>query len=446
MIQKERIKQLKEVGSRDGEFVLYWMQASQRSVNNHALEYTAKRAKDLEQPLVVFFVLTNSFPEANRRHYVFMLQGLKEVRANLNDRGVQFITRQGDPVNLVPEVTKDASELVTDRGYLNVQKEWRKKVKEKINCPMTQVETDIVVPVEVASDKEEYAARTIRPKIQSKIDKYLNLPDEVKLKESSLDLEFNSIDLENPKDIVGDLDVNQDIKEVEEFKGGRSEALDRIDRFLEGKIERYPEESNDPNKDVLSGLSPYLHFGQISPVYVAKRVKERGGKGSEEFLEELIVRRELAINFIHYSKDYRSLDCLPDWARETLEKHRDDEREYVYSEEEFENAETHDPYWNAAQRQMVETGKMHGYMRMYWGKKILEWTDTPEEGFRIALKLNNKYELDGRDPNGFTGVAWCFGKHDQGWKERPVYGKVRYMNANGLNRKFDADRYTEKWS
>jgi deoxyribodipyrimidine photo-lyase len=191
-------------------------------------------------------------------------------------------------------------------------------------------------------------------------------------------------------------------------------------------------------------MSPYLHFGQISPVYIVQRVLESAQAGVEEYLEELIIRRELSMNFVTYNPFYDTYGGLPDWARRTLAEHAEDPREHIYSRSEFEEARTDDPYWNAAQQELLVTGKMHGYMRMYWGKKILEWSETPEEAYRTALILNNRYELDGRDPNGYAGVAWCFGRHDRAWKERPVFGKIRYMNAAGLNRKFDAGRYAAR--
>ena len=228
------------------------------------------------------------------------------------------------------------------------------------------------------------------------------------------------------------------------FRGGPSRARQRLADFIAHKLAHYDEKRNAPSKDYLSHLSPYLHFGQISPLYIALQIRDAENVGSENreaYLEELIVRRELSMNFCHYDPDYDSLACLPDWARETLAAHADDPRTYVYDLAAFEGARTHDPYWNAAQLEMVRTGKMHGYMRMYWGKKILEWTPNPAEAFRIALTLNNRYELDGRDPNGYAGVAWCFGKHDRAWKERAVYGKVRYMSAGGLERKFDIEAY-----
>jgi deoxyribodipyrimidine photo-lyase len=201
---------------------------------------------------------------------------------------------------------------------------------------------------------------------------------------------------------------------------------------------------NDPNKEYCSNLSPYLHFGQISPLTIALKIQATKDSNTGAFLEELIVRRELSMNYVYFNITYDSFDSLPSWAKTTLLKHAKDPRPYLYTEEELETAHTHDSFWNAAQREMTQTGKMHGYMRMYWGKKIIEWTSSPKEAFQLALRLNNKYELDGRDPNGFTGVAWCFGKHDRAWKERPIFGKVRYMNDAGLTRKFDMSTYIQK--
>ena len=240
------------------------------------------------------------------------------------------------------------------------------------------------------------------------------------------------------------MDIDKNVKPIDRFIGGTEQAKALLKDFLENKIKNYASQRNDPNLDSTSNLSPYLHFGQISPVFIALETMKLK-KGFEEFLEELIVRRELSMNYVYYNERYDSIKGVQNWALESLEKHRSDKREYIYSKDEFENAETHDEYWNAAQKQMVQTGKMHGYMRMYWGKKIIEWTKKPEDAFNIALFLNNKYELDGRDPNGFTGVAWCFGKHDRPWIERPIFGKIRYMNANGLKRKFNADAYAAKY-
>ncbi|MFP4180413.1 MAG: hypothetical protein ACLFSA_10205, partial [Spirochaetaceae bacterium] len=221
-------------------------------------------------------------------------------------------------------------------------------------------------------------------------------------------------------------------------------AEELLEEFIAEKLEGFDTFRNDPTKDCASGLSPYLHFGQISPLTIALAVMEHKELPSEGFLEELVVRRELSFNFTWYNPRYDSPASLPRWAQETLKAHEQDMREPSYSMGELESGLTEDPYWNAAQMEMLVTGKMHGYMRMYWGKKILEWTPSLEEAFRRALYLNNRYALDGRDPNSFAGVAWCFGKHDRPWKERRIFGKVRYMNDRGLERKFKIGKYVER--
>ncbi len=443
-IQKERISRSNSEDVGEGDFVVYWMQRAQRVEYNHALEYAVERANELDKTLLVFLGITDEFKDANLRHYRFMLEGLKETKDQLEERGIKLVIKHEHPRDGVVKLEEKASLVVVDKAYLDFLREWRDEVADELNIPLIEVETDLIVPVEEASSKEEYAARTIRPKIEDVLDKYMKEVEERELVNFSLELDFDTFEIDNLEADLSKLDIDESVKAVESYKGGTSEAKKHLEEFLEHKLGGYGEYSNDPAKDYLSNISPYLHFGQISPLYVALKVKEKGGPGVDEYLEQLIIRRELAYNFVYYSDDYRSLACVPDWAQETLEKHSEDEREYVYSREEFENAETHDEYWNAAQEEMVKTGKMHGYMRMYWGKKILEWSQTPEEAFETALYLNNKYELDGRDPNGFAGVAWCFGKHDQGWKEREVYGKVRYMNANGLERKFEIERYVKK--
>ena len=441
MIQKERIKALNKKEVKKRTYVLYWMQASQRTEYNHALEYAISKGNELRQPVIVFLGITDHFPEANERHYAFMLEGLREVKQSLEKRGIQMVILHQSPERGAVQLAKKASLVVVDRGYLRIQRQWRKHVADQINCLLIQVESDVVVPIEEVSNKEEYAAATIRSKIYKKLSHFL-----VPFKQSdpavnSLCLDFDSFDIQDVGKALSKLRIDQSVKEVDSFQGGTREALKHLEIFLDGKLDRFPELRNDPTLDYLSHMSPYLHFGQISPLRVALKVLETDSPGKDAFLEELIVRRELSMNFVFYNDRYDSFDGLPEWARETLKAHQKGERPYLYSLEALESAKTHDPYWNAAQKEMVVEGKMHGYMRMYWGKKIIEWSKTPEEGFHAALYLNNKYELDGRDPNGFTGVAWCFGKHDRPWGERPIFGNVRYMNDKGLKRKFDADEY-----
>jgi len=444
MIQPERIKALNDKRAGDGKYVLYWMQAAQRAEYNHALEHSIRTANKLEKPVVVFFGITPNWPEANQRHYYFMLEGLKEVRKHLGAKGIQMVVRRKSPDFGAIEMAKDAALVVVDAGHLRIQRKWRTRAAGQINCALHQVETNLIVPVEQASSKENFSAGTFRPRIKKKLDSYLVCLKHGKPKLDSLGLKSPAFDIDDIDKAISGLDIDKSVAKVESFHGGTDEAKRRLSDFLRNKLDSFAESRNDPNADCVSHMSPYLHFGQISPLYIALEVLKTSGAGKDAYLEELIVRRELSHNFVFYNDSYDSFASLPPWAQRTLNFHRRDKRQYVYSLEQFEKAQTHDPYWNAAQKEMLITGKMHGYMRMYWGKKILEWSKNPRTGFKIALYLNNKYELDGRDPNAFAGVAWCFGKHDRAWAERDVFGKVRYMNAAGLKRKFDADGYVKR--
>ncbi len=446
-IPQSRLKQLNDRPVRPGRYVLYWMQQSQRAEENHALEFAIERANQCGVGVVVIFGLTADYPEANRRHYTFMLEGLQDSVEALARRGIPMVVRVGNPPEVALSLADDACILVCDRGYLRNQKAWRREVAERSPCAVCQVESDVVVPVEVTSGKAEYAARTIRPRIHREWDRYL--------------VEFESIALENPvsspadgldlRDIdraAGQLGLSADLPAVGAwFRGGTCEAKRRYDEFLGEKLTRYSEHRNQPQTDDVSGMSPYLHFGQVSPLYLAIEARRRlavAPRDVETLLEELIVRRELAVNFVEYTHDYDSFECLPSWARTTLGKHESDRRPHLYSREELVSARTHDPYWNAAMMEMVQTGFMHNYMRMYWGKKLLEWSSSPQEAYRTALTLNNRYFLDGRDANSFAGVGWVFGLHDRPWAERSIFGTIRYMAASGLERKCDIQAYVEK--
>jgi deoxyribodipyrimidine photo-lyase len=445
MIQKERVRPLNNEKEKRGDYVLYWMQASQRAEYNHALEYAAEEANARGKPLIVFFGLTEKFPEANERHYTFMLEGLKEVGRSLDERGIRFVVRHQSPEAGAVAMARRADLTVVDRGYLRIERQWRDRAAQKIDCPLVQVETNVIVPLEQASPKEQYAARTSRPKIKAQLEKYLIPLKPVAVKKDSLKLDFETLNLGDPDKILSSLAIDRSVGPVGSFLGGTSEAKKRLREFIVDKLSLYPEMRNDPNTDAVSHMSPYLHFGQVSPLYIALETLKSKNKAADVYLEELIVRRELSMNFVYYNRQYDRFEGLPFWAQKTLKEHQKDKREAVYSAVELEKGRTLDPYWNAAQKEMIHTGKMHNYMRMYWGKRIIEWTRTPEEAFRVALYLNNKYELDGRDPNGFTGVAWCFGKHDRPWPSHPVLGKVRIMKASGLRRNFNANAYARKY-
>lgn len=444
MIPKERLKNLNQKSLQKGAYVLYWMQAAQRAEYNHALEYAISWANELEKPLIVFFGITDHFPEANERHYFFMLEGLREVQESLRKRDIQMVIEHKSPEQGVVQMAKKAALVIVDRGYLKIQRKWREEAARKMDCPLIQVESEVIVPVEEASPKEEYSAATLRPKIKKKLSYYLVPLEHQKPRLSSLGMKFPFFDLTDLEKAIRELKIDRGVKKVSTFRGGTSAAKEHLQTFLKKKLDHFGQRRNDPTGNYLSHLSPYLHFGQISPLYIALKVLETDSPGKETFLEELIIRRELSMNFVFYNKFYDAFAGLPEWAQKTLKSHARDKRPYLYSLEELEEAKTHDVYWNAAQKEMMLTGKMHGYMRMYWGKKIIEWIKDPQEAFYQALYLNNKYELDGRDPNSFAGVAWCFGKHDRPWAERPIFGKVRFMNDRGLERKFEIKKYVER--
>lgn len=451
MIQDERLRRLNDGHAGPGRYVLYWMQASCRVRCNHALEHAVRRANELGRPVVACFGLTADFPEANARHYAFLLEGLRDAQAALADRGIPLVVRRGRPDEVAAELARDACLVVTDRGYLRVQREWRERAAAAIPRALVEVESDVVVPVETAAAHAQYAAATLRPRIARQLARFLVPLRATPLRAKPPALPPAGLPLDDLPALLRELGVDDRVPPVPALRGGERAAEARLRAFLERGLARYDEDRNDPGLAGQSGLSPYLHFGQISPLRIALAVRERARRagprhraGAEAFLEELIVRRELGANMARYEADYDRFAVLPAWCRATLLAHAKDRRERLYTPRQLEAARTHDPYWNAAQTEMVLTGTMHGYMRMYWGKKILEWTESPEAAFRTALRLNNRYQLDGRDPNSFAGVAWVFGKHDRPWAERPVFGLVRYMNAAGLERKFDMKAYVER--
>jgi deoxyribodipyrimidine photo-lyase len=450
-----RIQSLKSSGIIKGDYILYWMQQSQRIAYNHALIHAINLSNDHQLPLVVYFGLTDRYPEANLRHYHFMMEGLHDLQKKFKGMKIRFVIYKTSPETGCIELMKNAAYLVMDKGYTRTQREWRQEVLGKaqnLDINIDEVESDLVIPIETTSNKEEYAARTIRTKIMSKIREYAVEPDDVFPQINSLDLTLDLPfeEITDPMASLESLDIDTSVKPSERFKGGETEAQRVFSEFLETRLPYYTLR-NHPELDYCSYLSPYLHFGHISPVEIVDRTLDalRSNPDLEasvdSFIEELVVRRELSFNFIYFNPSYDSFKGMTyQWAYDTMELHNEDQRDYLYSIEEFENCATHDPYWNAAMKEMVHTGFMHTYMRMYWCKKIIEWTPDCETAYEIAISFNNKYFLDGRDANSFTGVAWCFGKHDRAWTERPVFGKLRYMNENGLKRKFEIDAYVKK--
>ncbi len=448
-VHPARVTQLNQNAEGPHGPVIYWMSRDQRVRDNWALLFAANLALERKVPLVVAFCLSPSFLGATIRQDGFMLHGLAEVEADLRRRNIVFVLGLGEVSQVLPDMLREytAGALVTDFDPLRIKQQWKQDVLAQLTIPFYEVDAHNIVPCREVSPKQEYAARTIRPKIHRRLDEFLTpFPEVPSFPVPPAAEVFNrATDWDA---IRSSLRVNSAVAEVDWLRPGERGAEAVFREFLEHRLDAYSRR-NDPNAPVLSNLSPYLHFGQISAQRVAWEVlhSPASSESREAFLEELIIRRELADNFCWHNQAYDRVDGFPDWARKTLDKHRADKREYVYDLQAFEAATTHDPLWNAAQREMTGTGKMHGYMRMYWAKKILEWTPSPEEAVRIAILLNDTYELDGRDPNGYVGIAWSIGGvHDRPWFERPIFGQIRYMNASGCARKFDVPEYIRRFS
>lgn len=441
-VHKKRVRKLNDESKGSGP-VVYWMSRDQRVNDNWALLFAREIALENKVPLIVVFCLVPSFLEAAERQYEFMLKGLAETEKSLKSLDIGFTLLTGKPEFAIDLFCREqqAGALVSDFSPLRINRQWKEALAKKLTIAFYEVDAHNIIPCWITSTKQEYAAYTIRPKIKKILPEYLTDIPEIKKHP------FPPVKPAAPTNwqkASESLKIDRRVKEVKQFKPGEKAAWEAMRHFIESKLARYDSDRNNPNLDGQSNLSPYLHFGHLSAQRLALMVKgnEEPGVQPESYLEELIVRRELSDNYCFYNAHYDTVKAFPRWARESLDEHNKDHREYVYSPEEFEKAKTHDPLWNAAQVEMVSRGKMHGYMRMYWAKKILEWTDLPEEAMRIAVYLNDKYSLDGRDPNGYAGIAWSIGGvHDRAWKERPIFGKVRYMSYNGSKRKFDVDQY-----
>lgn len=424
--------------------VVYWMSRDQRARDNWALLRARELAADA-RPLVAAFCLVPEFLGATLRQYDFMLRGLRETAERLARRGLPLVLLVGDPALEIPALCARlrAGVLVADFDPLRVKRRWLGQAARALDIPVLQVDAHNVVPAWEASDKQEYAARTIRPKIGRLLPEFLE--DFPPLAPQAVP----APDLPAPdwRTARAALRVDESVPPTT-VPPGEDAAAAHLAAFLAERLPGYAAERNDPNAHAVSGLSPYLHFGHIAPQRAAlDAARAARGDDSAAFLEELVVRRELADNFCLHNPDYDSLAGAPDWARRTLDVHRADPRPYTYAPADFEAARTHSDLWNAAQRQLLRTGTMHGYMRMYWAKKILEWSPGPEQALETVIRLNDRYQLDGRDPNGYVGALWSVaGLHDRPWKERPVLGTVRYMNENGCRRKFDVQAYVRRFA
>jgi deoxyribodipyrimidine photo-lyase len=433
---------------REGKCVVYWMQRAQRGVDNHAVDIAVQVANALELPLVVYFAAIRNFPHANLRHYAFLNQGLPDIEEDLAARNIAFVMRRAPQEaheRLLAEV--DAALLIGDENPLRDPERWRKELAARIAIPFWTVDADVIVPQRLI-ETAQYGAYTIRPRLYRLLPEFLEPYANGKAQyawKRPKELHADSVH----EDITRDwTELDRSVEPIEAWKGGTHAGRKRLQRFTGTMLRDYEAQRNHPELDGTSAMSPYLHFGHVGPLTIALAV-EKAVKADpalaaarDSYFNELIVWRELAVNFVRFTPKYDSWECAEPWAKRTIAEHARDQREQLYTRAQLESAETHDELWNAAQIQMLRFGWMHNVLRMYWAKKILEWTPDAKTAVEWSVYLNDKYFLDGRDPNGYAGIAWAMvGKFDRAWGERPVFGKIRYMSGASTGRKFDAKRY-----
>ena len=429
-----------------GRCVVYWMQRAQRALANPALDVAIEAANLLRQPVVIFFAPVPFYPHANLRHYAFLEQGIPDITQRARKRGIGFVLRRY-PEHSVVKVCEEvkASLVIGDENPLREPRRWREVAAKKLRVPLWTVDADVIVPSKLL-EKEQYAARVIRPRLMQRLEQFLPLAGNPSAK----------VEWQSPCGVQalpddGTLDLTEEWKgldrsvaPVKSFRGGTTEALRLLDEFVRHKLAHYPDNHGRPEIDGTSRLSPYLHFGHIGPHTVMHAVQKANAPqaAKNDYIDEFFTWRELAINFVHFNPLYDSIESAPAWAHKTLASHAHDPRPVLYTREQIESADTHDELWNAAQLQMLHAGWMHNYMRMYWAKKILEWSPSPAVAYQTALYLNDKYFLDGRDPDGYAGVAWAIGgKFDRPWFERPIFGTIRWMSGEAARKKFDVEKY-----
>ncbi len=435
----------------NGRCVVYWMQRAQRALDNPALDVAVETANALQQPVVIFFAPVPFYPHANLRHYVFLAEGIADTAERARHRGIGYVLRRYPEHSLAKFCDEvKASLVIGDENPMREPNHWRELATKKLRIPLWTVDADVIVPSKLL-EKEQYAARIIRPRLKGRFKEFLQPLSNTKAKvEWQKPRGLKALPDDGSLDLTEHWkDLDRSVKPVEALHGGTTEAVKLLHEFVTHKLAHYPERHGKPEVDGTSRLSPYLHFGQIGPHTVAMAVENshtpRAAK--DDFLDQLITWRELSINFVHFNPLYDSIESAPEWAHRTLAQHSHDERPVTYSRAQLEHGETDDELWNAAQRQMLHGGWMHNYMRMYWAKKILEWSPSPAVAYQTAVYLNDKYFLDGRDPDGYAGIAWSIaGKFDRPWFERPIFGTIRYMTGNAARKKFDADKYIQQMS
>ncbi len=449
----ERVVQLNEADlNQTARYVLYWMQMYKRTSHNHALKYAIEWANELKLPLVVYEGLKYYYPWASDRLHTFILEGIEEKRKAFEKLGIRYIfylqQNKLSPKQTVARIAKDAALIVTDDYPCFIIPEHNRRIAAKAEIPVFAVDSNGIVPMSMF-EKEEYGAYTIRPKIRKLLPEYLKPFKEARIKirkpRLKVDCPETRVTEKTIAKLVSECDIDHSVAPSNIYHGGTANGRKRLKKFVRDILPGYETTRNKPELDGSSRLSAYLHFGFLSPLEIAFAVLKSDAPqpAKDAFVEELIVRRELSFNLTYHNPNYDSLQALPSWAQQSMREHIDDERKVTYTLEELEQARTHDELWNAAQREMVATGEMHNYVRMLWGKNVITWSRTYEEAFETLVHLNNKYCFDGRDPNSYGGILWCFGKHDRPWMERPVFGKIRYMTSGSTGKKFDSKKYIE---
>ena len=432
-----------------GRYVLYWMQMFKRASHNYALNFAIQMANDRQLPLVVYEGLKFYYPWANDRIHTFILEGVAEKQVKFSRHGIRYVfylqRHKRDPLNTVARLAREAALLVTDDYPCFIVPHHNERIAQ-LKLPVYAVDANGMVPLS-ALPKEEYAAYTIRPKINRLLPglarKIVTPHVDVQKPALEIDCPETTVSAENIPALVAQCDIDHTVKPSNRYNGGTNAGRKRLRHFVNNILPRYDKTHNDPSIDGTSRLSPYLHFGFLSVQEIVAAVEraEAPTAAKEAFLEQTIVRRELSFNLTRYNPHYDSLQSLPAWALKTMREHADDPRPELIDAEKIEAAETYDELWNAAQRELISTGLLHNYVRMLWGKRVIEWQRTYEMAFELLVHLNNKYALDGRDPNSYAGILWCFGKHDRPWFEREIFGTIRYMTSRSMARKFNAKRY-----
>ncbi len=442
----------------EGEFVLYWMQSTQRLEENWALRQATLEADRLGKPVLIYQGLNPHYEHANDRTHAMILGNAIELQRRADMLGLTYVFHLrrtvADDNRVLDRLAERAALLVTDAFPTAGVDTRSARVAARLGCRMLAVESHAVVPA-AAFQKEEYAARTIRPKLARLRDLALEPVRDVAPKHAlsarvlrSLDLEVMPLATTDVAAEIARCAIDHAVRPVAHVTPGLTAARARLDAFCADALQQYSERRNDPgDADGSSHLSPWLHFGQLSAAEVARTVRERGRPEEvEKFHDELLTWRELSLNFCIRNRAFGTLAGLPNWVRENMARHASDTREYVYDLATFEAAATHHPLWNAAQRELVATGAIHNVMRMYWGKYIVLWSASYDDALQIMITLNNKYALDGRDPSSYGGIQWCLGKFDRAWTRRPVLGTIRYMSIELAYKKFDARTYERRWS